>query len=279
MLARDPDSDHAPSPLVYVQNDEFLSLVGEPLPLTAVRRIVIAKWDALYAEAMRLACAQVFAGTPVEICRRGADALASLRSEPADLALLGLTFVDMDGLDLLERIAAERLARRVMVISGRKDAHSLQALRTARFDGFLDPFAETMESLAEALRQVAAGRGFISSSLRHQLLDRPDAGALSQWLTLAELQVFCVVGDGSDDAEAAERLGLRTATVQTHRRNIMHKLGVSTSAKLVREAVRLGVVRITFEGTVIRPGFAKMLADWQAKKAARKNHSARHPAA
>ena len=266
------DQDPESARLVYIQNDEFFTLVGEPLALAGVHRVVIAKWDALYAEAMRSACAQVFPDVSAQVCRRGSDTLTTLRERPADLAVLGLTFVDMDGVDLLDRIAAEQLARRVLVVSGRKDEHSLHALRTARFDGFLDPFAETMESLVEALRQVAAGHGYISPSLRHRLLDRPETGVLAQWLTLAELQVFCVIGDGSDDAEAAERLGLSVATVQTHRRNIMHKLAVPTSAKLVREAVRLGVVRITSEGTIIRPGFARMLADWQARKAAHKHH-------
>src|SRR6185436_15677863 len=90
-------------------------------------------------------------------------------------------------------------------------------------------------------------------------------------LTPGEVQVFCVIGDGSDNAEAAERLGLSEATVQTCRRNIMRKLDVPTSAKLVREAVRLGVVRITPDGKVIRPGFERMLAAWQARKAARQS--------
>jgi hypothetical protein len=50
---------------------------------------------------------------------------------------------------------------------------------------------------------------------------------------------------------------LSAATVQTHRRNIMHKLGVASSAKLVREAIRLGMVQITSEGHIIRPGVSR----------------------
>ena len=266
-----------PSPLVYIQDDTFVAAVGEPLPLAEGSRIVIAKWDGLYAEALRAACVRAFPAAAITIGRRGEDVLGILRVAPADLVLTGLTFVDLDGVDVLDRIARERLARRVLVVSGRRDEHSMQTLRTARFDGFFDPFAEDIEALVGALRQVAEGRGYISASVRRQLIGRSTAEVMGQRLTPGELQVFCVIGDGSDDAEAAERLGLTVSTVQTHRRNIMRKLGVPTSAKLVREAVRLGVVRITPAGTIIRPGFEQKQADWQSRKSAPKATVAETP--
>lgn len=247
--------------LVYTQDDAFLTTVGEPLPLTRISRIVIAKWDALYAEALRAACARAFADTPIDLCRRGAETLSALRAQPADFVLLGLTFDDIDGVDVLQALSRERLARRVMIVSGRKDEHSLQALRTARFDGFFDPFEEDMEALIDALRQVADGRGYVSPSLCRRMVDQRSAGVLAPRLTPTELQVFSVIGDGSDDVEAATRLGLSGSTVATHRRNLMRKLEVSTSAKLVREAVRLGVVRIKPDGQVVRPGFRPLPSD------------------
>jgi DNA-binding NarL/FixJ family response regulator len=257
-----------PSPLVYVQDEDFFAAVGEPLPLNEVSRIIVAKWDTLYADALRNACTRAFPDTPVQVCHRGGDALQALRERPADLALLGLTFVDLDGVDILQAIARERLARRVMVVSGRKDEHSLQALRAARFDSLFDPFEESVDALVEALRQVASGHGYISPSLRRAIFTQRSAGVLVPLLTAAELQVFCVIGDGSDDREAADRLGLSDATVQTHRRNLMRKLGVTTSAKLVREAVRLGVIRIKPDGTIVRPGFEQLTSGRASRKSA-----------
>jgi DNA-binding NarL/FixJ family response regulator len=262
-----------PSPLVYVQDDTLIAAVGEPLALAEGGRILIAKWDGLYAEALHAACAQAFPDAAVTVCRRGDATLQTLRAKPADLVLTGLTFVDVDGVDVLEQIARENLATRVLVVSGRKDERCIQALRTVRFDGFFDSFVENPATLVDVLQQVAAGQGYISPSLRRQLSGQP-SGLLQLRLTPGELQVLCVIGDGSDNTEAAERLGLREATVQTHRRSIMRKLEVSTSAKLVREAVRLGVVRITPAGAVLRPGFDRLRADRQARKAARETSAA-----
>lgn len=243
------------SPLVYIQDDSFVLLLGEPLPLDHLSRIVVAKWDAIYAEALGAACGRAFAGTPVVICRSGGETLARLRERGADFAVIGLTFPDLDGLDLLQAIVRERLARRVVIVSGRKDEHSLQTLRAARFDGLFDPYEENLDALVSALQQIADGRGYVSPSLCRRMFTQRSAGVLAPRLTPAELQVLSIIGDGSDDGEAASRLGVSDSTVATHRRALMRKLDVPTSAKLVREAIRLGVVRITPDGGIVRPGF------------------------
>jgi DNA-binding NarL/FixJ family response regulator len=226
-----------------------------------VRRIVIAKPMKLYAETLVVVCQKVFPGAEVQVYCRGLDALAGLREHPADLLVLGLAFQDIDGLDLLDPIAHEKLAARILVDSPRRDEFSLLVLRTARFDGFIDASSEGLDSMMIALRQVADGHGYISQTVRHNLVDRLEANALGQRLTRAEIRVLSVIGDGSDNDEGAQRLGLTPSTVQTHRRNIMRKLGVSTSAKLVREAVRLGVVRITPRGVFLRSGTQIKLSD------------------
>jgi len=223
-----------------------------PLLPDPIRRVVIAKPAKLYAEAIAEVCQRVFGGAEMHTYCRGLDLLAGLRQAPADLLLIGLAFPDVDGLDLLEPIAREKLAAHVLVDSPRHDEYSLLVLRTARFDGFIDAASEGVEAMETALRAVAVGQGYISPALRQGLVDRQPALALGRKLTTAEIHVLSVIGDGSDNDEGAGRLGLSPSTVQTHRRNIMRKLGVSTSAKLVREAVRLGVVRITPSGVVLR---------------------------
>lgn len=264
-----PHSEPPRSPLIYAQDEDFLTLVGEPIELTPTSRIVVAKADGFYAEALRATCAQAFPKTEAEVCRSGGALLTALRQRPTDLAVIGLTFADLDGIDVLDANAREHWVRRVFIVSSRKDEHTLSALRTARFDGFFDPIEEGGTALVPALQQVASGRGYISPALCRRWVERRASGALTRRLTLAERLVFSVIGDGSDDREAAERLGLRKATVQSYRRNVMHKLDVATSAKLVTEAVRLGVVRISPDGEIVRPGFERLLAEWRAKRASR----------
>ncbi|MDB6127101.1 MAG: two component transcriptional regulator, LuxR family [Verrucomicrobia bacterium] len=219
-----------------------------------VRRVVVGQSGRTYAEALQHFCETAFPNAKVVVAVTGAEVLSTLYTQHADVLLLAMILPDMHGTDLLPRIASEKLAARVLVAAYHHDERSLLALRDAQFDGLLDTKTETTDTLIKALQMVAAGRAFVSPGFRDTVIDRDPVGVVWQKLTPAEIRVFAVIGDGSGNEESARELGLSEATVQTHRRNLMHKLGISSSAKLVREAIRLGVVRITSDGTVIRIG-------------------------
>lgn len=223
------------------------------LPWAWVRRVAVVQWGRTYAEALRSVCCLAFPRAEITAYDSAGSVLAGLRARPVDLLLQTLVFPDMDGLELLRLATQEKLATRVLVTSRRRDEQCLYALRNARFDGIVDSLDAGAETLMEALHLVAAGHPYVSPAFREFLVDRAAPSPLWHQFTPAEIRILTVIGDGSDDQEAAAELHLSAATVQTHRRNIMHKLGVTSSAKLVREAIRLGMVQIRSDGHVIRP--------------------------
>ena len=77
-------------------------------------------------------------------------------------------------------------------------------------------------------------------------------------LTDKEQVVLSVIGDGSDDAQASERLGLSSQTVGTHRKAIMRKLGLHHKGQLMLHALQQGFVRVTPTG-VYYPGFQRRI--------------------
>jgi len=223
-----------------------------PPPPVKLTNVLVVQWGRTYAEALQKVCHLAFPEAEIRYCCSGSEALAGMRERPAELLLLSTTLPDIDGVDLLPKIAEEKLASRVLVALNHPGEFSLQTLRVARFDGLIDVLEEDTAALVRALHLVATGEPYISPSLRLHIIDRNPPGVLAQRLTAAELLVFSEIGDGSGNLEAARRLSLSEATVQTHRRNIMRKLGITSSAKLVREAIRLGMVRITKDGATIR---------------------------
>ena len=208
-------------------------------------RVVIAKQDRTYAEALGLIVQQVLPESEIRTMVRGQEALGELKAQPADYLLLGLNFQDVDGMDLLLQISEHRLARRVLIVADIRDELVIPTLHTARVDAILDTGTEPLATIREALRMVRDGKVYVSPSLHAYLVERsPELQRIK--LTPAELRILRLIGSGQDNQEAGFALGLSESTVQTHRRNIMHKLKVSTSAKLVREAVRLGYVHISY---------------------------------
>ncbi len=221
-----------------------------PSPAT-VAHVVIAEQNRLHADALRLACLECFADATVRLQVHGNEALRTLTLAPADLLVMGLSFDDIDGVALLEEVNRGRLAQRTLIVSSQWEEHILLSLRTARFDGAVDTATESFGTIRQVMALVAAGEGYISASLRRYLIDELPAESGVHELTAMELRVIRVIGEGFDNQEAAERLGISMSTVQTHRRNIMRKLHVATSAKLVHEAARLGLVRITPAGPTV----------------------------
>ncbi len=104
------------------------------------------------------------------------------------------------------------------------------------------------EELIRAIREVAAGHHYLSPPLSEEALaahglrgDTPAADPYDS-LTLREREVLQFTAEGHSGAEIAERLFISPRTVESHRANLMRKLGVRNQKELVRYAVQRGIL-------------------------------------
>lgn len=226
------------------------SLILNP-PYHLMRQIVIARPDLAFADTLSEFCHQVFDQAEITICTTGQSALNLIDSTRIDLLLLSLNFVDIDATELLLKSSQHDHIKKRMVFVDQRFKPILAALRTARVNAIIDTQTESLSAVKKSLQNIDNQEIYISPSLEGNLLnDHPDA--LDKELTAGETRVLQVIGYGYDNSEAAQILNLMESTVQTHRRNIMKKLNISTSAKLVREAICLGYVRISEEEILAR---------------------------
>lgn len=228
-------------------------------------RVLILKADQLCAATLQAAAERALPGARVERVAHLAAAGMVLAAGGIELLLTGVAAMDGDTLDFLTRLTRPpRPARHILVVTGKHDHYVLANLRALAIDGVFDSWHDTPAQLERAITLVTAGQTYWSPSalerLRRQATDRC---AICRLLTPTEQLVFSVIGDGSDDQEAAARLGLRPSTIQSVRRVLHRKLGAQHKGELVRLAVQHGFVRITPEG-VVRPGFSRLLATWGA---------------
>ena len=206
--------------------------------------LIVAKQDMVYVQALAWAASRVFPTAKIMTIGSGTQLLQHLGARTIDFLILGLNFTDMDGLDLVQQITDQKLARRVVVVADGRDGWIIPRLQNTRIDAIIDLSGETLTGVQQALHRVNAGQAYVSPSLRAVLVGRAEANDTYSKLSPGELRVLRLIGTGQDNKEAGEALGLSESTVQTHRRNIMHKLNISTSPKLVREAIRLGLAQI-----------------------------------
>lgn len=216
-------------------------------------RLILVHRSQLAIEQLAQAVSVARFAAEIVVCRTAAAALAALRARPAHLGIFGLSLPDMDGLDLLARVVAERRVLRILVVSSRSDERARQLLRPGKIDGFLDTATTGFAKLVDAIRTVAGG-GIWFQRESVAPASRAAGPRLDQMFTPRELRVFALLGGGLDDRGAAKILGVSEHTVHGHRNAIMRKLGVHTRVELMREALRRGVVRITPDG-ILHPGF------------------------
>lgn len=230
-------------------------------------RVVILKADRLYADVLRQSVGRALPFAHTTITSSVIPAEAVLALEQTDLFITGLgEALEGDALDLIARCKRPPLrVRRVLVVTMRREYRALAALRTLPIDGAFDSAEETPAAFEAALRTVVTGARYWSPSITRQLRQLAAAPtALFRMLTDFEQLVLSVIGDGCDDAEAADRLGLCPSTISTVRRGLHRKLGVQHRGELVRIAAQKGYVRFTPDG-VERPGYALFAAAYHPR--------------
>lgn len=161
-----------------------------------------------------------------------------------------------DGLEHLEPFIDTTLP--ILVLTSRHDPRTLELLRDVRYDGLYDGNAEGLENLPVAMEEVMQRRFYASPTMLPHL-KRPKNITLDT-LTEKEQLVLSLIGDGTDDQQAATQLGLSPHTVGTHRKSIMAKLKLHHKGQLMLYAIQHGYIRVTAQ-RVFRPGFQRRLAD------------------
>jgi DNA-binding NarL/FixJ family response regulator len=180
----------------------------------------------------------------------GREAVELARSSRPDVVLMDVRMPGMDGIEATRRIGQAGLPSRVLMLTTFDlDEYVYEALR-AGASGFLLKDAGR-ERLVEAVRIVAAGESLFAPSVLRRLVqhyvERPPAGAARPQGPLAELseretEVLKLVGRGLSNAEIAAELIISQATVKTHVRHVLQKLGLRDRVPAVALAYEAGIV-------------------------------------
>lgn len=201
-------------------------------------RILVADDHQLVREGLR----GILAGAEgIEVAAEastGDEALAQVRAQTFDVALLDMAMPGLSGIELIKRIKSERPQLRVLVLSMHgEEQYAVRALR-AGASGYLTKDAAA-EQLVRALHKIAAGGVHISETAAALLAvdSSRNAGAPHAALSDREYEVFRLLAAGSTPTDIAERLHLSVKTISTHKARIQQKLNIAGTAELVRYAL------------------------------------------
>lgn len=185
----------------------------------------------------------------VEVVGEAGDGHETLRLADAlrpDVVVLDIGMPGLNGLAVTERLHRDHPRIRVLILSMHTtEEYVLQALRAGAAGYLLKGSA--VPELELAVQAVARGESYLSPAVSRHVVDEyvartgGEADPLAA-LTLRQREVLQLVAEGHTSKEVAQRLGLSPRTVETHRAQIMERLGVHDLPGLVRFAVRVGLV-------------------------------------
>jgi DNA-binding NarL/FixJ family response regulator len=175
------------------------------------------------------------------------------RLEP-DLLVVDLMMPGLGGMEVSRQVTRRVPGTRVVILSMHmNEAHVLEALRSG-VRGYVRKDA-TAADLIRAIREVSAGHMYLSPPFSDQAIEAYRQRAADaevdpyDRLTAREREVLHMAAEGLGNTEMAERLGISPRTAETHRANLMRKLGLRRVTDLVRFALRRGLLTMDEENT------------------------------
>jgi DNA-binding NarL/FixJ family response regulator len=175
----------------------------------------------------------------------GVAAVEAAQRERPDVAVLDVAMPRMTGIQAAREIKAHCPDTSVLLLSMHDEERYLYDAMKAGASGYVLKRAADAD-LIDAVRSVAAGRPFLSAvtqtAVVKEWLDHGENAGPRDRLTPRELEVVKLIAEAYTNKQIAEILKLSEKTVESHRANVLAKLGMRDRVELVRYAIRRGLI-------------------------------------
>jgi DNA-binding NarL/FixJ family response regulator len=161
----------------------------------------------------------------------GAEALELALAERPDVAILDVSMPRLTGTQAAREIRARLPHTAVLLLSMHDDERYMSDAFEAGAGGYVLK-SQAGADLIDAVRALARGDSFLS----------PGAGREPEVLTARELQVVKLIAEAHTNRQIADVLSVSEKTVESHRANLLSKLGMRDRVELVRYAIRRGLI-------------------------------------
>ena len=175
----------------------------------------------------------------------GRLALELIREKQPDLVITETQLPRLSGIDLVRRAKQEGSSARFLFLTQKDGVRDVEEAFESGASGYVcksDPASE----LISALEAVRAGRTHVSPSVTEHLVKLAVGGGSGSCqqpgLTDREREILQLVAEGMSSKEIGQVLHVSKRTVDTHRANLMEKLGIHKVSGLVRYAIREGLL-------------------------------------
>ncbi|QAU34375.1 response regulator transcription factor [Janthinobacterium sp. 17J80-10] len=170
----------------------------------------------------------------------GLEAIKLVRQGKGDVLLLDISLPDRNGIEVLKQVRKEYPAVAVLILTmHREDQYAIRSLK-AGAAGYLNKQSAPVE-LVNAIRQVAAGRKYVSPTLAQELANQVNEereAPLHETLSDREFQTLTMIASGKTVSDIARELVLSVKTISMYRARLLQKMKLRHNAELTHYAIK-----------------------------------------
>lgn len=182
----------------------------------------------------------------------GEEAVNSLKTFNPDIILMDIMMTGMTGLEATRWIKEQDSKIKIIIISSEVKKELVSEGIKCGIDGYL-PKNVDKATLIDAIRSVSQGNKYFNQAITNLVFEDYYKGekegpkrqrTVTQGLTKRENEVLELVAGGKSNQEVADSLFISTKTVETHKTNILEKLGLKNTAELVKYAIKHNIISL-----------------------------------
>ena len=174
----------------------------------------------------------------------GRDAVALASELKPDIVVLDLTMPELNGLEAARQITAADPSARILILTAHESEQLVREVLNAGARGYVLK-SDAGRTLVSALQALLGGGSFFTSNVARMVLDgylRSESMDVSQTLSAREREIVQLLAEGNSNKDIARALNISVKTAETHRSNVMRKMGFASLAELVRYAIRNKII-------------------------------------
>lgn len=211
-------------------------------------KVLIADDHQLFREGL---ATLLFSTDNIEViaqAKDGNEAIEKVKHFKPDVVLLDIAMPILNGIEATKKIKALFPDIKTITVSMHSDKQYVKGALEAGADGYLLKNC-TYRQLTDAIQSVYDGKKYLSQDITELVISgylTPSATDTNEYSTLSEREkdIFLLFAEGKSTKEISDKLFISVKTVNTHKQNILDKLGLKSNADIVKYALKNGLIRL-----------------------------------
>jgi DNA-binding NarL/FixJ family response regulator len=212
-------------------------------------RILLADDHALVRKGLRATIESRAGWSVCGEAATGREAVEMARNLRPDIVVMDLTMPELNGLDATRRILRAAPRTEILILSMHESEQLIHEVLAAGARGYVLK-SDAGGAICLAIESLARHKPFFTSRVSEVLLKSylspaaggAPAGETAEALTSREREIVQLIAEGRSSKDVAAALRISVKTAETHRTNLMRKLGVHSVSEIVRYAIRNGII-------------------------------------